>query len=582
MTPPPTGAQLAALQKPVSLWEKLSGVPTIAKRTPGNDIVAAPVANPHKEEALRRTIAFVMNDHSVGVMNRIRKLVDEQLSPTDMVSIRSTLRSVVPLSHGISEIRDSMGIFQQFSNDKRQLDAAVERIPRTCDFLHTCITDVLGAITSAIQSLREVPGRKALVFVGGYRGPVDRVVDIANRAGVVVFVLNPSGTPLDPAADIPGQESIVQLAKRTGGTWLLATPGADLTTDLNLVMEDLSGYYLLGFHPDRSDPDESPAPRARHRIEIKVLRPGLIVRARNTEVGDPGGASGAPTKPEGREEVLTHALFSMFTADGIHVHLDPSFLASAPDPKTHKRSPIVRARLDIDSRDLTANDDEGGGKKIVLDMALAVFNVDGSQAGAKNMIFTILVPREKVARIPTLGFQYAMDVPVSNAGPYQLRAAIRDQPSGKIGSAYAFLDIPDFNRQKVSLSSLVLSPGSTSAVSPSGRPAWNEFARGAEVRFNCEIFGLKSAASVPATPNVEVEVRLYRGGGPVVNLPPVPVAIKSSGGNSFLMGNFRIPDDLAAGNYTMEVIAYDRRERTKKQAAEQWVDLTVVGSTGAN
>jgi len=269
VTPPPTGAQLAALQKPVSLWERFSGVPTIAK-TPGNDIVAAQVVNPHKDE-IRRTIAFVMNDDSVGVVNRIRKLIDEQLSPTDMVSIGSTLRSVVPLSHGMAEIRDSMGIFQQFSNDKRQLDAALERIPRTCDFLHTCITDELGAITSAIQSLRDVPGRKALVFVGGYRGSVDRVVDMANRAGVVVFVLNPAGTSMDASDNFPGSESIVQLAKHTGGTWLLATPGADLTTDLNLVMEDLSGYYLLGFHPDPSDPDDSPPARARHRVEVKVL-----------------------------------------------------------------------------------------------------------------------------------------------------------------------------------------------------------------------------------------------------------------------------------------------------------------------
>jgi hypothetical protein len=409
------------------------------------------------------------------------------------------------------------------------------------------------------------------------------VVDIANRAGVVVFVLNPSGTSMDASADnLPGAESIVQLAKHTGGTWLLATPGADLTNDLNLVMEDLSGYYLLGFHPDRSDPDDSPAARARHTIEVKVLRPGLIVRARNTEMGSSGGSTGAPTKPQGREEVLTHALFSMFTADGIHVHLDPSFLASVPDPKTRRRSPIVRARLDIDSRDLTANDDDAGGKKIVLDMALAVFNVDGSQAGAKNMIFTIIVPRAKVARMATMGFQYTLDVPVSNTGPYQLRAAIRDSPSGKIGSAYAFLDIPDFNKQRVSLSSLALSPGDSAAVSPSGRPAWNEFGRGAEVRFSCEIFGLKNTGSVPAMPTVEVEVRLYRGGGPVVNIPPVPAIIERTGGNSFLMGNFRIPDDLASGNYTMEVIAHDQQEPRKKQAAEQWVDLTVVGSDGAN
>ena len=39
----------------------------------------------------------------------------------------------------------------------------------------------------------------------------------------------------------------------------------------------------------------------------------------------------------------------------------------------------------------------------------------------------------------------------------------------------------------------------------------------------------------------------------------------------------RIPDDLAAGNYTVEVLAYDQREQSKKkQGGEQWADVTIV------
>jgi hypothetical protein len=38
-----------------------------------------------------------------------------------------------------------------------------------------------------------------------------------------------------------------------------------------------------------------------------------------------------------------------------------------------------------------------------------------------------------------------------------------------------------------------------------------------------------------------------------------------------------LPDDLAAGNYTMEVLAYDRLEPSKKkQAATQWIEMTIV------
>ncbi len=566
VTPPPSGSQLAALQKPVSFWEHITGVGHIMK-TPGNDIAASPVANPKKEE-IRRTIAFVMNGTTMPVMDRIRKLVDEQLLPSDMVSIRSTSRSVVPLPNGKEQTRDSMGMFQQFTNDKRQLDAALDRVPRTCDYIHRCVPDVVGTLMAAIRSLRDVPGRKALVFVGGYTGPVDPIVNMAHQAGVVIYAINPAGISIDPADLPPGSESLVQLAKNTGGTWLGATPGPDMTSDLNLVMEDLSGYYLIGFHPDQSDPENLEGGPPHHRIEVKVLRPGLLVRARNTEVGAPGVLA-EPAKPQGREDVLSRTLFSMFTEDGVHVHLEPAFLASAPDEKTHRRRPIVRARLDIEGRDLVGVD-ESGGRRFAFDLALAVFNMDGSQAGGKNMAFSVIVPPEKIEKVASAGMQYTLDVPVSGAGPYQIRAAIRDQKSTRIGSSYAYLSIPDFNKRRVSLASLSLSPGYL-AVGTAGRPTWNEFVRGGEVRFNCEIFGLKNGAPV------EAEVRLYRGGGPVVSIPPAPAAIESKDGNSFLAGRFRIPADLAAGNYTVEVLAYDRVEARAVPAAEQWTDLTVVG-----
>jgi len=38
----------------------------------------------------------------------------------------------------------------------------------------------------------------------------------------------------------------------------------------------------------------------------------------------------------------------------------------------------------------------------------------------------------------------------------------------------------------------------------------------------------------------------------------------------------QIPSDLPAGNYEMELKAYDRLEATSKHAAMQWTDLTIV------
>jgi VWFA-related protein len=587
VAPPPTGAPLKALQERQSILEWFTGAPKSAK-PPGNDILAAPVANPRKEE-IRRTIAFVFQGASANplapVVARVRKFIDEQVGPGDMISIRSVQRSVIPLPRGRVMIRDSMGIFQQFTNDKRQLDAATERILRTCDALHSCVPDATGALRDAIQSLRDVPGRKAVVFVGTYLGPVESIANLANLAGVVVYVLNTKG--LGGAADFPVEAIIARtatdLAKRTGGRRVLTDPGFDLTSDLNEVMQDLSGYYLLGYHTTLSDADFTRKMAAHnkpagHNIEVKVLRAGFTAHFRDGFIGAPSPAAKPAAPPAGREDALTDAMFSIFTADGVRVHLDPMFVASPPDPKTGKRRPVVRALLDVDGRDMTFTELESGARRTVLDVALAVFNADGTQAGAKDQAFTLSVPRETLAKNPKMSFQYGVDIPVPAPGAYQVRTAVRDAASRKLGSSYAFLDIPDFNRREISLSSLALSPPPGAPAPPAIRPEWNEFAPGTPVQFRCEVFGLKTPGKPPASPKVDVGVRLYRGGTPVVDIPPAAAKIENQGSLSFLAGLVQIPSDLPAGNYEMELKAYDRLEAPRKQAAMQWTDLTIVRS----
>jgi hypothetical protein len=362
---------------------------------------------------------------------------------------------------------------------------------------------------------------------------------------------------------------------------VLTDPGFDLTSDLNEVMQDLSGYYLLGYHTTLSDADfarEMPARRKgdSRGIEVRVLRAGLKVHFRNGFMGAPDVAAKPAPAPAGRLEALTDAMFSIFTADGVRVHLDPTFFAAPPDPKTGKRSPVVRAELDIDGRDLTYTELGDGARRTVLDVALAVFNTDGTQAGATNQTFTISLPRERVAKDPTMSLHYGVDITVANPGAYQVRAAVRDAASRRVGSSYAFLDIPDFNRRRISLASLTLSVPAGAVFVPGVRPEWNEFAPGTAVPFRCEVFGLKTPGKVAGAPKVDMGVRLYRGGGPVVDIPPAAASIENKGGLTFLGGQVQIPGDLPAGNYEMEVIAYDRLEAARKQAAMQWSDVTVV------
>jgi hypothetical protein len=55
--------------------------------------------------------------------------------------------------------------------------------------------------------------------------------------------------------------------------------------------------------------------------------------------------------------------------------------------------------------------------------------------------------------------RYGIDLktylPVQKPGHYYVSAAIKDNASGKIGSGYQFLEIPDLDRLRLSLSSIL-------------------------------------------------------------------------------------------------------------------------------
>ncbi len=315
-----------------------------------------------------------------------------------------------------------------------------------------------------------------------------------------------------------------------------------------------------------------------HKIEVHVLRADLTVRVRDGLMGVPDPVArpkpNPAAQPRGREETLTNALFSVFTQDGVRVHLEPLVAASAPDKK-RKRKLFVRAVLDIDGRDVAFKDSDGGKKKTVLDVVVAVFDEDGAQAGAENKAFTLVLP--KAADITHASLKYKLDVPLSKPGPYQVRAAVRDQTSGEIDSSYSFLEIPDFNQRRISLSSLVLKLPKGAPAVAAARPDWSEFTPGTTIEYFCEVFGLKTPGKPPVPPDVETEVKLYQGGGPVAGIPASAVKIENIGEQSFLTGT-RIPDNLAAGNYTLKLLAYDRLESSKKkQSATQWTNVTVLG-----
>jgi VWFA-related protein len=205
------------------LAEPKSETPGAAEALPpGKNAPVLPVPPTRlKPDDVRRTIALVVDDLSLSfqsayyVRSALKKFIDEQMEPGDLVAIIRT--------------GAGMGALQQFTNDKRQLYAAAERVrwnpagrghigafapidtdsPQPGEFeqLREQIFSVgtLGALNFIVRGLDELPGRKSIILFsdgitlhshdGDSRvlDSVRRLVDLANRASVVVYTIDPRG-----------------------------------------------------------------------------------------------------------------------------------------------------------------------------------------------------------------------------------------------------------------------------------------------------------------------------------------------------------------------------------------------------
>jgi VWFA-related protein len=179
------------------------------------------------------------------------------------------------------------------------------------------------SLVTTINALRSVPGRKAVILVSegltvspnrrdqlGIDSPFDAlfadsgteaalrmIVEVANRASVVVYTMDPSGLvsdwPAASAAHAPSEEAralvsqnrqeiqgtLARLASDTGG--LSVFNRNDLKRGLVDVAEDQRSYYLIGFEPPDAAFSRSKSGEPKfHEIKLAVNRPGIRVRTR--------------------------------------------------------------------------------------------------------------------------------------------------------------------------------------------------------------------------------------------------------------------------------------------------------------
>ena len=245
------------------------------------------------------------------------------------------------------------------------------------------------------------------------------------------------------------QDSLRVLSDETGGFAIVNRN--DVASGFERIVADNSSYYVLAYYP----PD--PRPGRNHRIQVKVNRPGVTVRARKgyltpKKVEVTATAASGPTPPELRE-----ALDSPLPVSGLTMRVFAApFKGTAPNAS-------VLLGVELNGRDLqlTPND------KIALSYLAIDANGKVKGGTTDSLAMTNLRPETK-ARIEQTGLRVLnrVDLP---PGRYQLRFGAHDSAGGNVGSVLYDLEVPDFQKSVFSISGLVLTSASSAAL-PTVRP----------------------------------------------------------------------------------------------------------------
>jgi hypothetical protein len=196
------------------------------------------------------------------------------------------------------------------------------------------------------------------------------------------------------------------------------------------VFRENSSYYLLGFRPTSGTQDG----RFR-KITVKVSRPGLEVRTRA------GYYAARPEKPAKPSSKPAPTAIERALSNGLPTGDIPLSLSAVAAPVTGRKDPAVAVVAGLSSLD-------DGPEVERIEMTVAAFTDTWKSAGAVTQTI-------EVGRRGSGSRRAIADVPVRldlKPGRYEIRCAVHSAATGRTGSVYASVTVPDFSKAALAVS----------------------------------------------------------------------------------------------------------------------------------
>jgi VWFA-related protein len=384
------------------------------------------------------------------------------------------------------------------------------------------------------------------------------------------------------------QDNLRTLAEETGG--IAAVNANSLLPTFERIVESNSRYYVIGYYPPTH-----PRDGRFHKIEVRVKRPGLKVAARK------GYASPRGRTPEERQRdeaakrardakrpdanntspALRDVLASPMQQSGLTFTVQ-----AAPFKNTQKEASVALA-IEIDGNRMEFAKQPSGVFANKVELSLFSINDAGkAQRGTRSEVDLTLKP-ETVDRVRAGGIRLNSRLDLA-PGRYQVRVGARETLGGQTGSVFYDLEVPDFRKERLMLSGVLLtSPSAQQTVNvqpdplvtkllPAPATSRREFRRSDILALYAEVYDNISSKQAR---QIDIRVRLISETGQEVFVARDSLSNGVSQGVTpwAIYGYPRqIPlKDVAPGRYLLSVEAEMRGNKDVKPVARESL-ITVV------
>lgn len=463
--------------------------------------------------------------------------------------------------------------------------------------------NTLTGLEGLIRSANKLPGRKLVFFISGgfflddrnsdslYR--LRRITSAAARSGVVIYSMDARGlvaslsdasseSQFDPSGRVQRANSGELLASQDGLNALAADTGGkavfntnSLEPGLSRALKETAAYYLLAWKPDNETQHASKF----RRIEVKVVgKPDLVVQVRRGFFDkEPEPSVAKVTKAEkGKQESqqetvksseteLRKVMLAPYPAHDIPISLSLNYINTAA------RGAMLSAAMQVPTEFFSFAPVNGKQTAVVI-IAGTVFDARGNAGAVFNNRLTIDARSVEAARAGELAYGYPVYI---GPGLYQVRVGVRDEKTGRSGTAHGWIEIP--NAGQLALSSLrmgvreqpTISNASTSrdAPPPVDLSITHNFSANGYLRFLVFVYNA-ALAPAEAKPDVAIQVQVVRDAQPVVTTALRKVPTVDVTDPARIPYAAEIPlSGLPAGRYLLQVTVVDRV--AKKSATQQ-------------